>query len=122
MNAKEAISALETLTSNQGFSGDLNTIDDHIAKAIGVVTPLGREALSVALANVLLLDKEQNLTPDTVKSFGLFGIVVHMNEDFERLKRAFSSRRKRAKMHDTFRSLFNYSLVATLIESGKWPK
>lgn len=143
-----------------------------LAKEIGLQTIAGREALKVALENIVLLDmKQADYGPHNISAFGLFGVIVRTNDKIERLKNLngytkeqkavlkklkdsmqylernwhtlsmlqtldaledaitqfkvlFAKKRKpvvKESMLDTFRDICNYSIIALLLESGKWP-
>lgn len=71
----------------------------NTAASLGIKTKAGREALMVALENVLLLDrKQQDYGPNNISAFGLFGVVVRLNDKVERFKNLsqFSSEQRKA--------------------------
>lgn len=98
----------------------------EFANKIGIKTTAGWEALQVAVANTLLLDrKQQDYGPGNMNAFGLFGVVVRMTDKFERLKTLFSKKRNRVlneSMRDTFRDISNYATIAILLDTHRWPK
>lgn len=60
---------------------------ERLYSDLGIVTSAGKEALLVALENVQLLDKKQrDYGPHNISAFGLFGVVVRMNDKNERFK------------------------------------
>src|SRR5947207_112367 len=62
-------------------------LSECLIETIGIKTLAGKEALRVALDNVVLLDKKQrDYGPHNISAFGLFGCVVRMNDKVERLK------------------------------------
>ena len=74
----------------------------------------------------MLLDKKnQDYGPRNVSGFGPFGIVVRMNDKFERLKTLFAKGRKRKAVNenvlDTFSDISNYGIIAELLEKNEWP-
>lgn len=100
---------------------------DSLASAIGVASPEGKEFLRISLENVLLFEgKHQDYGPRNISGFGTFGVVVRMNDKFERIKNLFNSgRRRRAineSIRDSFRDISNYAIIAYMVETGKWPK
>ena len=99
---------------------------DTIKNQLGLKTTAGYDALRIALENVLLLDKkQQDYGPKNISGFGAFGVIVRMNDKFERLKTLHSKRRKRAvneSMHDTLRDISNYAIIALMLEKNLWPK
>lgn len=107
---------------------DLEEVDKEAsAFAVLLHTKAGTEALRIAEANVLLLDrKQQDYGPNNVSAFGSFGVVVRLNDKMERLKTIYNKKgRKRRIMNesiiDTFRDIANYATIALLIELGRWP-
>jgi hypothetical protein len=97
-----------------------------IADSLGIKTSAGREFLQIALENALLMDrKQQDYGSKNISSFGVFGVVVRMNDKFERIKNLFNNRRKRAvneSIRDSFRDVSNYAIIALILEMGKWPE
>jgi hypothetical protein len=102
------------------------SLEEHLCNKLGLKTAAGREALKVALANVQILDrKHQDYGPSNINKHGLVGIVVRMDDKFERLATIFKRKRRRAvneSIRDTFRDISNYAIIALLVDSGKWPK
>ncbi len=96
-----------------------------IADSLGLKTNEAREFLTIALENALLMDKkQQDYGSKNISSFGTFGVVVRMNDKFERIKNLFNNKRKRAvneSIHDSFRDISNYAIIALMLEQGKWP-
>jgi hypothetical protein len=98
-----------------------------IGSLIELKTQAGLNALKVALENVVLLDKKQlDYGPANIIGFGLFGVVVRMNDKFERVKHIFNKtgRKRRAvneSVRDTFRDIANYSTIALLLDTNSWP-
>jgi hypothetical protein len=94
-------------------------------EALELETQAGREALRVAIRNIKLLDnKQRDYGSKNISSFGLFGVVVRMNDKFERIKNLLTNRRKSAvneSIRDSFRDISNYAIIALLVESKKWP-
>jgi|SRR3989304_2047183 len=97
----------------------------HVAEDLGIKTKAGVIALQIAIENVLLLDsKQQDYGSKNISSFGTFGVVVRMNDKFERIKHLFLNRRKRAvneSIRDSFRDICNYSIIALMLEMKQWP-
>jgi len=99
---------------------------DKIAQELDLKTSAGREALIIALENVKLLDcKQLDYGSKNISDFGTVGVIIRMNDKFQRIKNLVSTnRRKRAineSILDTFRDLSNYSIIALLLENKKWP-
>lgn len=100
---------------------------DSLAKGLGLTTQAAKESLTIALENVLLIDKkQQDYGPRNISGFGTFGVIVRMNDKFERLKTIFgkgkSRRARNESVIDTFRDLSNYAIIAHLVHTDKWPK
>lgn len=105
--------------------GNLTNDFSTLCKQLDIQTQAGREALRIALENVKLLDaKQRDYGSKNISSFGLFGVVVRMNDKFERIKNLLTNRRKSAvneSIRDSFRDISNYAIIALLVESKKWP-
>lgn len=97
----------------------------RIEEWLGLKTQAGKEFLKIALENAILMDKkQQDYGSKNISGFGVFGVVVRMNDKFERIKNLFGNRRKRAvneSIRDSFRDISNYAIIALMLESGKWP-
>jgi hypothetical protein len=96
-----------------------------ICEVYGIETLAGKEFLTIALENVVLMDKKQrDYGPKNISGFGMFGIVVRMNDKFERIKHLFNNRRKKAtneSIRDSLRDISNYAVIAIMLDTGKWP-
>lgn len=102
-------------------------VDLHsLSLNLGLKTLAGREALKLALENIILLDlKQQDYGSGNVSDFGVFGVVVRMNDKFRRVENLFQNRRRKAvneSIRDSFRDISNYALIALMLDSGKWPQ
>ncbi len=54
---------------------------------LGLQTEAGKEALVIALENVILLDKkQQDYGSSNISKFGVFGVIVRLSDKIERLK------------------------------------
>jgi hypothetical protein len=97
----------------------------NIANQLNLQTAAGRRALFLALENVKLLDNKQlDYGSRNISGFGTFGIVVRMNDKFERIKTLFSRKRRKAvneSILDTFQDISNYAIIATMVETKTWP-
>lgn len=97
----------------------------QICELLSIKTLAGREALKIALENTMLLDKkQQDYGSRNISGFGIFGVVVRMNDKFERIKNLFNNRRRRAvneSILDSFRDIANYATIAVMLEQKKWP-
>lgn len=97
----------------------------ELADQLGLKTSAGRIFLRIALENTLLMDgKQQDYGSKNISSFGTFGVVVRMNDKFERIKNLFKTKRKRAvneSIRDTFRDVSNYANIALMLEAKEWP-
>lgn len=98
---------------------------DQLADTLGLKTQAGKEALVIALENIILLDgKQQDYGSKNISRFSTFGCVVRMSDKFERLVHLYNNRRKRAvneSVRDSFRDFSNYAIIALMCETGKWP-
>lgn len=96
-----------------------------VVESLDLKTLAGKEFLSIALENTLLMDKKQlDYGSGNISGYGTFGVVVRMNDKFERIKNLFNNRRKRAaneSIMDSFRDISNYGIIAVMLETGKWP-
>lgn len=97
-----------------------------VADQLKISTVAGRTFLTFALENAVLMDgKQQDYGSKNISSFGTFGVVVRMNDKFERIKNLFNNRRRRAvneSIRDSFRDISNYAIIALMLESKLWPK
>ncbi len=116
---------------------DLETVDaatslttggivDIAHTALHLKTKAAKEFLRVAMANAILMDrKQQDYGPGNISSFGMFGVVVRMNDKMERLKTLLGKgKRRRASnepITDTFRDISNYGSIALMLDLERWP-
>jgi hypothetical protein len=100
---------------------------NQVAQALELKTEAAREYLNAVFYNATLFDnKQQDYGPGNIAGFGTFGVVVRMNDKFERLKTLFAKKgRKRRAVNetidDTLRDIANYAVIAILLEGGNWP-
>lgn len=101
------------------------SLQDVIYRLLKIQTHAGKLALLIALENVKLLDKKQlDYGSKNISGFGTFGVVVRMNDKFERIKNLFKNKRRRAvneSIKDSFRDLSNYAIIAYMVETNQWP-
>lgn len=103
--------------------------EDEVAKALasrfGLKNPVSTEFLKVCFDNTKLFDKKQtDYGPSNIRGFGTFGVLVRMNDKFERLKTLFTKRRRKPQNEsilDSFRDASIYGTIAILLETNKWP-
>lgn len=104
----------------------LPQLHDLVARHLGIETQAARECLITALQNIQLINrKQQDYGPKNISAFGSFGVLVRMNDKFERLKHIFGKKRRRPmneSIRDSFRDLANYATIALVLEEGRWPK
>lgn len=99
---------------------------DNLCANLNLQTTAAKEFLKVALENTLLMDKKQlDYGSRNISSFGLFGVLVRMNDKFERIKNLVG-KGKRRKAHnesvkDSLRDLSNYAVIALMLENKTWP-
>jgi hypothetical protein len=113
------------------FKDDLEAVHkadiNKLCELLDIKTVAGKEYVVYVLANSLLMDrKQQDYGPKNIAGFGTFGVLVRMNDKFERLKTLFGKGkvRKRARnesVEDSLRDLANYAVIALLLERGEWP-
>lgn len=98
---------------------------NRFANDLAIETAAGKVFLRIALENVKLMDnKQKDYGSKNISGFGTFGVVVRMNDKFERIKNLFASRRKRAvneSIRDSFRDISNYAIIALMLEAKEWP-
>jgi len=107
---------------------DLKVVDEAmlitiLCEKLDLKTSHSIEFLRYALANARLFDRKQlDYGPRNVSGFGSFGILVRMNDKFERLKHLFGKKRKASNepVTDSFRDISNYGIIAMMVQEGVW--
>ena len=98
---------------------------EQLAQRLGLKTQAARAFLIIALENTLLMDKkQQDYGSRNISDFGIVGVVIRMNDKFQRIKNLIGNRRKATvneSIRDTFRDVSNYAIIALLLDSKKWP-
>lgn len=105
------------------------TLDVYLTELhsrLGLKTQAAKEFLNIALENVILMDKkQQDYGSKNISDFGLLGVVIRMNDKFQRIKNLLSGNKRKASVNesirDTFRDVSNYAIIALLLDSKKWP-
>jgi len=115
------------ISESEKDRGRVVTYFEEMCTALQIKTIAGREALRITLENIKLLDQKQlDYGSRNISGFGIFGVVVRMNDKFERIKNLFNSgRRRRAaneSIRDSFKDIANYAVIAEMLETGKWPQ
>jgi hypothetical protein len=75
----------------------------------------------------LLIRKHQDYGPDNINNApggAINGLLVRMHDKMERLKTLILSKNtpKYESIEDTFIDMLNYSVIALMVQRGKWPK
>lgn len=98
---------------------------DILCADLKIETQAAKNFLRIALENARLMDaKQKDYGSKNISTFGLLGVVVRMNDKFERIKTLMRKKRRAAvneSINDTFRDVSNYAIIALLLESGQWP-
>lgn len=95
----------------------------EIAHKMGLKTAVAVEALSLALEQVRLLDaKQQDYGPGNISKFGVPGLLVRINDKFERLCNLtkVGAIPKNESIEDSFMDMSNYCLIGRLLLNNKW--
>ena len=105
-----------------------NDLIVYLWDRLGLKTEVAKAFLSQSFVNAQLFDKkQQDYGPGNIPGYGTFGVVVRMNDKFQRLKTLFGDGKKRRKpknesIRDTLQDVSVYAIIALLVEEGKWPK
>ncbi len=113
-----------TLATSPGQS--YPDLGELVFKGLDIKTQAAKEFIRVALANARLMDrKQQDYGPRNISSFGLYGVVVRMNDKMERIKTLMSGSRRRKALNesiqDSFRDVSNYGIIALMLDLNRWP-
>ena len=88
-------------------------------------TNISLDYVKYALANARLFDrKQQDYGPKNIGRHGSYGILVRMEDKYERLDHLFKNRRRKTaneSIRDSFTDMHVYGNIALLCEDGKWP-
>lgn len=97
----------------------------QMEKVLDLQTVAGRNALRIALDNVLLLDRKQlDYGSKNISAFGVFGVLVRLSDKIERLKHLMGQKRKKPQnesIRDSLQDISNYGMIAEMILTNKWP-
>lgn len=103
----------------------LQPFRDELESRLNLKTLAAKEFLTIALENVILMDKKQlDYGSRNISDFGLVGVIIRMNDKFQRIKNLIGNRKKASvneSIRDTFRDVSNYAIIALLLDSKKWP-
>lgn len=107
----------------------LQDIVDYIVDHTSITTHQGKNALAIAVTNCVLLDcKQKDYGPNNISVFGELGVIVRVNDKFERLKHLtkplFEGRSadgpKNESIEDTWKDIANYATIALMLRNGVW--
>jgi hypothetical protein len=93
------------------------------AGKLNIVTSQGRAVLAAAMETAMLCDSKQlDYGPTNIKAFGEQGVIVRVNDKFERLKTLYSNKRrpKNEPIDDSWFDLADYALIAITLRRGQW--
>lgn len=92
---------------------------------LGLKTEAGKVALTYALRQIILLDRKQlDYGPKNISDFGVFGVVVRMNDKMQRLKTLVGNKRLKPQnesIKDSLQDISNYGIIGQMIEDRAWP-
>lgn len=105
------------------------------ADLLGVKTEAGLQVLHVLLEQAVLVEgKQKDYGPKNISNFGIFGVIVRMNDKFERLKNLLlekdadgnivlkkSCEVANESVEDTFADNIGYSAIGLVVRKGLWP-
>lgn len=119
-------SDITTVENTTILHGQNESLAMFICRRLGIRTTHAREFITLSLANALLMDrKQQDYGPHNISKAGAFGCLLRASDKFERLFNLYKSgRTRRAKeepIHDSFRDVANYMIIALLVELNRWP-
>lgn len=101
------------------------SLEERVSLELGLKTLASREYLKTCFANARLFDKKQSdYGSRNISGFGTFGIIVRMNDKFERLKTLLGKKRRKPQnesIMDSLRDISNYANIAIMVETNKWP-
>ena len=94
-------------------------------KDAGLSSPNSFQEMMVRLANEctsLCISKQKDYGPKNISAFGLVGVLVRMNDKFERLKNLVRTGRKPSNetLEDTLIDVANYALISLAVHRGWW--
>ena len=105
--------------------GPTLSLEERVSLELGLKTLASREFLKTCFDNARLFDKKQSdYGSRNISGFGTFGIIVRMNDKFERLKTLLGKKRRKPQnesIMDSLRDISNYANIAIMVETNKWP-
>jgi hypothetical protein len=96
---------------------------ETLAQRLGLKTNVAVSGLEIALSQIVVLDKkQQDYGPHNISKFGLVGLLVRINDKFERLCNLIQNKLdpENEPLEDSFLDLSNYAVIGRLIRQGKW--
>jgi hypothetical protein len=96
---------------------------ETLARRLGLKTNVAVSGLEIALSHIVVLDKkQQDYGPHNISKFGLAGLLVRINDKFERLCNLIQNKLdpENEPIEDSFLDLSNYAVIGRLIRQGKW--
>ncbi len=95
----------------------------QICNENNIVTPLGREALKIAIENIALFDKKnRDYGSGNIAAFGEYGVMVRVSDKFERLKNLLRNVQdpNNESIEDTWLDISNYGLIGQMLRKRLW--
>jgi hypothetical protein len=73
-------------------------------------------------ANALCVSKQKDYGPANIAGFGEIGVLIRLNDKFQRLKNLLTSGKspKNESVEDTWIDLLNYSVIGLAVHRGWW--
>lgn len=100
---------------------------DILVHELGLTEPLSRDFARVTLQNLALFDRKQaDYGPRNISDFGLPGVIVRMNDKWNRIinltKGGKRKKTRNESLRDSFNDLAVYAQIAMLLLDKKWPQ
>jgi len=102
----------------------LDKVVDLLYEQMNFMVPLTKVYLKEVLKNAIIFDKkQQDYSSSNIAEFGDIGVLIRMNDKFNRLKNLTlnSKSPKNESIEDTWRDISVYATIGLLCYKGKWP-
>lgn len=97
----------------------------EICQRLELTTSAATEFLRLSLEDAKLFDnKQHDYGSKNISEFGTLGVMVRMNDKFQRVKNLFTKKKKarvKESIRDTFQDISNYGKIYRLLDAGHWP-
>jgi len=103
---------------------NIDKVVDILFEKLNLQVPLTRDYLKEVIISAITFDKkQQDYSSSNIAEFGEIGVMIRMNDKFNRLKNLLLNNKapRNESIDDTWLDIGVYAFIGKLCHNGKWP-